>query len=111
MCVSAPFTRKSLAPERGLRRLGRRIRRPFQTRVTRVYVFDRTLIRVRTFPPLFTHERVLSLQERIDAAATVGGGPVVLEAEFVVYETLNVPVDTHFRGAGLVKTLIRRLGP
>lgn len=76
-----------------LRSLWFRVSRPF---TVRVYTFEHTRVRVRSFPPLFTHEWTESLAERI-----ARGGQVSIEAgTHVVYDSLTLEPGQMLAGEG-----------
>lgn len=86
-----------------MRHLFKRLKRPFQIRVL---VFEHTKIEVRSFPPLFRHQWVKTVQERIDETVE-GGGVVQLEAaEFHLYEPLRLADDDCVKGVGLTNTIL-----
>ena len=87
---------------KALRRRLARLAEPFRVRV---YTFEHTRIRVRSFPPLFAHERIESLQDRLTAKAAAGGGVVYLEAgQHILYE--QVEIAGRIIGEGADKTVL-----
>lgn len=86
-----------------IRRILRRVRRPF---VVRTITVEHSEIRVRSFPPLFEHRWVSSVQERIDAGAANGLTVALPAGEYWVREPLELGHRSSLVGAGSDKTIV-----
>lgn len=81
----------------------RKLTRPFRVRTITV---EHSEFRVRSFPPLFEHRWVPSLQERLDAKGPTGR-LYLPPGEFWADRPLVVDDRRHLVGAGSMKTVIR----